>query len=151
MFHNPTLNHKINKLHERALRIVYKDENLTFQELLDKDGSVTVHHRNLQKLAIEMYKIKNHLSPAPMQALFTEKVNPYNLRNKCSWERDNLRTVKYGTETVRNMRPKTWEQVPNEIKQSASLLEFKAKIKKWKPEGCTCRICRSYIHNLGLL
>ena len=58
MFHNRTLNHKINKLHERALRIVYKDENLTFQELLDKDGSVTVHHRNLQKLAIEMYKIK---------------------------------------------------------------------------------------------
>ena len=85
MFHNRTLNHKINKLHERAVRIVYKDENLTFQELLDKDGSVTVHHRNLQKLAIEMYKIKNHPSPAPMQALFTEKVNPYNLRNKCSW------------------------------------------------------------------
>ena len=86
-----------------------------------------------------------------MQALFTEKVNPYNLRNKCSWERDNLRTVKYGTETVRNMGPKIWEQVPNEIKQSASLLEFKAKIKKWKPDGCTCRLCRSYIHNLGFL
>ena len=64
-----------------------------------------------------------------MQVLFTENVNPYNLRNKCSWERDNLRTVKYGTETVRNMGPKTWEHVSNDIKQSASVLEFRAKIK----------------------
>ena len=38
MFHNRTLNNKINRLYERALRIVYKNENLTFQELLDKDA-----------------------------------------------------------------------------------------------------------------
>ena len=69
MFHNRTLNHKINKLHERALR--YNDEELSFQEMLNKDGSVTIHHRNLQKLAIEMYKIKNQISPIPMQKLFT--------------------------------------------------------------------------------
>ena len=36
VFHNRTLNHKINKLHERALRLVYKDEDLTFQEHLNK-------------------------------------------------------------------------------------------------------------------
>ena len=107
MFHNRTLNRKINKLHERALRIVYKNEILTFQELLDKDGSVTVHHRNLRKLATEMYKIKNHISPLPMQALFSEKFNSYNLRNKPSWERDNVRTVKYGIETIMNMGRKT--------------------------------------------
>ena len=57
MFHNRTLNNKINKLHERALRIVYTDEHLTFQELLDKDNSVTIHHKNLQRLVVEMYKI----------------------------------------------------------------------------------------------
>ena len=151
MFHSRTLNRKIDQLHERALRIVYKNENLTFQELLDKDGSVTVHHRNLRKLATEMYKIKNHLSPLPMQALFSEKVNRYNLRNKPSWERNNIRTVKYGTETIRNMSPKTWELLPNDIRESTSLTEFKVKIKKWKPEGCTCKLCRSYIYNLGFL
>ena len=42
MFHNRTLNHKINKLHERALRIVYKDENLTFRELLDIDIDIEI-------------------------------------------------------------------------------------------------------------
>ena len=151
MFHNRTLNHKINTLHERALRLVYKDETLTFQELLDKDDSVTVHHRNLQRLATEMYKIKNNLSPVPMQELFKEKINHYDLRNKSFWETDNVRTVKYGTETIRYMGPKTWDLVPCDIKVSTSLLEFKAKIKKWKPNGCTCRLSRPYIYNLGFL
>ena len=52
MFHNRTLNNKINKLHERALRLAYKDDSSSFQELLDSDDAVTIHCRNLQKLAI---------------------------------------------------------------------------------------------------
>ena len=129
MFHNRTLNNKINKLHERALRIAYKDDNSSFQELLDKDNSVTIHHKNLQRLAVEMYKVKNHLSPLLMQALFTEKINQYDLRNKRSWVSDNIRTVNYGTETIRNMGPKTWDLVPIQIQESNSLLEFKQRVR----------------------
>ena len=44
-------------MHERALRITYKDKSSTFQELLEKGNSVSIHHRNVQKLAIEIYKI----------------------------------------------------------------------------------------------
>ena len=151
MFHNRMLNHKINKLQERALRIVYKDNTSTSQELLDKDSCVTIHQRNLQRLAIEMFKIKNHLSPLLMQELFTEKIHQYDLRNKRTWESYNLRTVKYGTETVRYMGPKTWKLVPNDIKESKSLTEFKTKIRSWKPTECTCRLCKLYIHDLGFL
>ena len=59
MFQSRTLNNRINKLHERAPRLVYKDDEYTFEQLLDKDNTVTIHHRNLQKLATEMYKIQN--------------------------------------------------------------------------------------------
>ena len=151
MFHNRTLNQKINKLHERALRIIYKNDNLTFQELLDKDGSVTIHQRNLQKLATEMFKIKNHFSPLPIQNIFIEKVHQHNLRYKRQWENYNVRTVRYGTETIRNMGTKTWDIVPSEIKESKTLIEFKQKIKKWKTSECTCRLCKSYIYGLGFL
>ena len=151
MLDNRTLNNKINRLHERALRIVCKNNNLTFQELLEKDGSVTIHHRNLQRQATEMYKIKNHLSPLPMQELFTEKNNKHDLRNKRSWESYNVRTVSYGTETIRYRGPKIWEIVPIEVKESTTLAGFKAKIKKWKPRGCTCRLCKSYIYNLEFI
>ena len=58
MFHNRTMNNRINKLHERALRIAYKDNELTFKQLLTKDNSFTVHERNLQRLATEIYKAK---------------------------------------------------------------------------------------------
>ena len=59
MFHSRTLNNKINKLHERALRLVYKDYISSFENLLNIDNTFTIHERNLQKLATE--KIKNTL------------------------------------------------------------------------------------------
>ena len=39
---------KINKLHERGLRIIYNDKKSNFEELLGKDNSVSIHHRNLR-------------------------------------------------------------------------------------------------------
>ena len=54
MFHN--------KIHERTLRIVYDDQQRTFEELLERDNSFMIHERNLQKLAIEMFKVNNGLS-----------------------------------------------------------------------------------------
>ena len=62
IFCNRNLDHKINRLHERALRIAYKDCNSSFEELLEKNGSVNIHQRILRCLATEMFKIKNKLS-----------------------------------------------------------------------------------------
>ena len=54
MFHNRRHKNKINRLHERMLRIVYKDYKSSFAELLSEDKSFTVHHKNVQKLASEI-------------------------------------------------------------------------------------------------
>ena len=151
MFHNRTLNNKINKLHERALRLVYKNENLSFIELLDMDNSVTIHQRNLQRLAIEMYKAKNKLSPLPMQVLFNAHTNSYNLRNNRTWVIPNVRTVCYGLESVRYRGPKIWEMLPKQLKEANSLAAFKIKIKTWKPTECTCRLCKTFVPNLGFI
>ncbi len=45
MCHSRGLNQKINKIHERALRIAYKDFDSDFEELLRKDSAVTVHEK----------------------------------------------------------------------------------------------------------
>ena len=57
MFHGRHFNNKTNSIHERALRITYQDNASTFQELLNKDKSVSIHHRNLHVLVTEMFKI----------------------------------------------------------------------------------------------
>ena len=47
MFHSRGLNNKINRMHERALIITYKDKSSTFPQLLENDNSVSIHHRNV--------------------------------------------------------------------------------------------------------
>ena len=144
MCHSRGLNHKINKLHERALRVVYKNKNLTFEQLLEKDKSFTIHERNIQKLATEMYKVKNNLCPKPFQELF----NP-STRGKGDWVLPKVTNVNTGLETIRYRGPKTWELVPEEIKMAKTLSMFKDKIKNWKPSGCICRLCKLYVKDVG--
>ena len=151
MHHSRSLNNQINRLHERALWLVYKERSLTFEELLLKDNSVSIHHRNLQKLATEMYKNINNHSPIISKTIFKLSSNPYELRNKNPFQISNVNSVYNGTETISFRGPKTWALVPDEIKISPSLSEFKRKIKKWKPEGCQCRLCKEYVANLGFI
>ena len=54
---NRSLNTKINRLHERCLRIVYNDKKSNVNALLVKDGSTSIHHQNLQKLAVKMFEV----------------------------------------------------------------------------------------------
>ena len=82
MFHSKTLNNRINKIHERALRLVYKNETfLSFDDLLKRDRSVTIHQKNLQILRTEIYKAKNDLGPKIMKDTLHFIQKPFNLRN----------------------------------------------------------------------
>ena len=151
MFHSRIINNKINKLHERALRVVYKNTNLTFEELLILDNSVTIHHKNLQKLAVQMYKIKNNLSLPLIKELFKSHESHYELRDARCWEIPHVRTISYGIETLRYRGPITWEMIPISIKESTTLEVFKSKIKNWIPTKCKCRLCKTFVPNLGYL
>ena len=133
MFHDRTLNNNINRLHKRSLRLVYKEPHFTFEEHLKKDKSFCIHHRNLQKLATEMYKTLNNISPIFMKEVLPEREMSYALRKNNPFQSRNVNSVYNGTETLSFRGSKTWEMVPTDIKKSKSLKEFKAKIKNWKP------------------
>ena len=64
MFHSRKMEYRINSIHKRALKLVYQDSpDFTFQELLAKDKSVSVHQKNFQLLATEIFKSKTGVSP----------------------------------------------------------------------------------------
>ena len=61
MFCSRKMNRKINHIHEMALRLVYEDYSTSFEKLLVKDKSVSIHHHNIQKVALRMFNVKNDL------------------------------------------------------------------------------------------
>ena len=56
MNHNRSLNNNINRIHETALRIVYRDKKIDFQRTFRErlKNSVTIHVKNLQVLLTEI-------------------------------------------------------------------------------------------------
>ena len=146
MIHNRHLNKKINKVQERALRIVYGDHKTSFSELLNIDESVTMNQRNLQYLLIAMYKVKKGISPTIMNEISQFFENPvYELRSVVHLPSRNSPTFFFGTESMINLRTKLWDMVPEIIKSSDSFNVFKSKIKYWKLNHCPCRIFKTYI------
>ena len=79
MCHSCTINKKVNQLHERCLHITYSDKTLSFEKILEKDGSATIHTRNLQTVATEMFKVYKTLSPVIIADFFHVRQNNYNL------------------------------------------------------------------------
>ena len=122
---------KINRLHERCLRIIYSDKQSSFEELLEKDGSVSIHQRNLQVLPTEMHKVRKGLSPAVITELFEHKEEHYyNPRNNAEFAIPAIRTVYHGFESISYFGPKIWNVLPDRLKNANSLETFKSEIKK---------------------
>ena len=83
MVHPSRLNIKINNVHKTAPRTDYSDYKSTFQEVLHKDASFSLHRRNIQTWAIEIYKHIHGLSSAIMwEVSQINKTLPYNLRTQ---------------------------------------------------------------------
>ena len=145
-------NSKINKIQERALRIMYNDYSSDYQELLDKDNSITFHQRNLQHLSVEIYKTKMGLNPPFMRDIFSENIEcKYNTRSGQHLVLPRTNTSKYGLGSLKYMGYKTWNNIPATIKKLNDLASFKVGIKTWKGEHCDCKLCRTYIPSLGYI
>lgn len=107
MCHNGTNNNKINRLHERCFRLIYSDGKSFCQELLEKDGSVSIHHRNSRVLAIQMYKIYTGISEELMAEIFSLRPETqYSLRNLSDFYMPQVKSVNCGLESIRYLGPK---------------------------------------------
>ena len=149
-FLNRTNSNKINRLHERCLRLIYDDIKSFFEVLLQKDGSVSVHYRNLRTL--ELLKDFKGLSPVIFAEAFpvTQK-RQYNMRNYSCFAMLRTKTVNHGLESFSYISSKLCDNIPSYIKEIDSTNEFKHVIKTWKPDLCSCRLCKVSLQNITYL
>ena len=116
MCHSRAKNDKINRLHQRCIRIIYDDKVSNFEQLLEKDSSVSIHTRNLHFLTAEMFKVVKSLSPAIINELLSLKAtNNYNLRHKLFFKIAGNETVRNGFESISYLGPNIWEMLPSEM------------------------------------
>ena len=108
MCHSREDSNKIKRLHERCLRIRYNDKRSSFDSLLEKDGSVSIHERKIKILATEMFKVNKNLAPPQMHEIFKLKDQPqYNLRYNSLFSRPLVKLVYKGTESLSFLGPKS--------------------------------------------
>ena len=118
--------------------MVYQDYTSSFDDLLIKDGSVCIHHRNIQLVAIEMFKVKYNLSPEIQKYIFEFNTNP---RVEKTFVIPNAKNEYMGKLSLRWFGPVVWEiMLPESYKKITVLGKFKNDIKKWVPDNCQCRL-----------
>ena len=144
-------NNLINKIHERALRLISEINDNPFNELLSVNNEISIHSKNIQTLLIEVYMNLNGLSPPITSVLFTIRDNIYNLRNFRELYCEKKKTIRYGTETVTFKATQLWKLLPCDIKNSPTLIEFKDRTKTWSPDNCPCRLLKRISKTLAIL
>ena len=122
------LNNMINKVHERALGLIFNNHESNFETLSLNNNDVC----------------KNGCSPLIMGSLLKGRNNTYNVRNFEEFETERKRTVYFGLETISCRSLQLWSLLPEHMKQLNSVNQFKRSVRP-------CRLCKVYLQNVGFL
>ena len=95
------MNRNINHLHERSIKIVFRKSTSSFHELPQKDHPFTIHHRNIQRFGIELYKVKENLFNDIMNYTFSPRTLKYNLRAKAKFFKNSVNISKYDLNSLK--------------------------------------------------
>ena len=106
---------KLERLQERGLRAVFKDNTSSYEQLLEKADLPTLLNRRLQDLCILMYKLKHKLCPAYISNVFKEPNSNYNLR-QADFSISRYERVTHRKQSIRYLVPRLWTKLPKSIR-----------------------------------
>ena len=114
---------KIEKIQERALRILYNDSTSDNNQLLNKSSKTSMEVKRLRNLALKIFKTLNHLNPEYMKEIFYKTTNlthrPFNIKVNQN------NTTKYGNKSLRSLEPHIWNSLPEQIKEKTTTISLK--------------------------
>ena len=145
IFCSRSSDNRINNLHERILRIVYNDHSSIFEDFLTKDNSVSIRHRKIALLTIELCKAENNLSSQPILDLFQRREVNYNIHSQKDFLLRSVNTSSYCLKSLRYLEPKFQNLVPLDILPTNSFSQFTRKIKSCVLHGWHFLLYYTYI------
>ena len=134
---------KLEKINFRALKFVYQDFSSSYEDLILKADSSTLHLARLRTLALEIFKITYGLSPQYLKEFLCFKdESSYNFRYTNLLDIPRTKSTRYGTNSFRYQAAKLWNFLPEEARKITSFNQFKSFIKTWNGASCQCSVCK---------
>ena len=127
---------------------MHNDISSTFQELLQRNRSVNIHHKNTQTLTTEVHKAVNNIYHPIMKTFFEFRESRYKIGKLSEMRKQKIRTVRCGLETALYRASQLWSLVHAVLKSLPNINLFKSKIKHWKCTECPCKLCKTYLKNM---
>ena len=141
MFCNKGANKHIDCTHKRALQILYKDYESSFEASLTRSGNNSIHVNSLQKLMIEIFETMNGLNPPLVWEFHERKHVTYNLRIQNLFKLPPIKTMSFRLDSISFRGSFLWNTLDDNIKREKTLACFQKRIYKWSGTSCTCKIC----------
>lgn len=132
---------KMEKIQERALRFLFNDKISSYEDLLKRCDSTTLHLKRLKSICTEVFKSLNNLNPTFMNEMFVTKETPYNLRDQNILDPPKFKKITYGKNTFSYYGSHLWNHLPNELKVCTDINEFKSMLQSWEGPKCQCQMC----------
>jgi hypothetical protein len=132
---------KIEKINERALRIVYNNYSKSYDDLLKIGNKMSLRKYRILNFAIELFKIKNDESTDMLKWFDNPKEVYYDLRRKEQNVLPCVKSTTFGTNSFRYLSSHIWNQIPDRIKQANDQKTFKKLVYAWSGFNCKCSLC----------
>ena len=129
-----------NKIHERSLTFLSNDYVSSYADLLEKSTSVSTETKRLRRIVYEIFKTLNNLNPVFMKGIFHYSPNLTHKKHILTMHTQNK--ARFGNKNLRTFGANIWNTLPEHIKSTTSMLEFKKLIKVWPGPKCKCSVCK---------
>ena len=133
MFCGKANSDRLEKLNERALRIVYNDYVSSYDCLLEKSNVLSLSMLRLKYMIIEVYRCVNRLNPEYMNNMFTIKDTNYSMRDGSIVVQPKFNNTTFGYRSFSYYGAKLWNAIPSDLKtiKPENFSKFKKDLHGW--------------------
>ena len=134
--------HKIEKIHERAMRFMTDNYTSDYAELLENENESTLYLKRVRIIAQEVFKSINGLNPGYTREILRDRPSRYPSRRPLDLYVPKVNQITFGYRSYTYEAPIIWNSLPLDIRKSENFYMFKKLLKSWNGPSCRCNFCK---------